>query len=108
LKSFDRAGVAIASDGYSGNLRPNRGLAVNVTDAVPYIDAVRCLPEPTFLVTSEGIMSDANLAGLSIVGPAIFDHSLRLSSFVENSEAEVTSFLQRATESRSSIGGKIV
>jgi signal transduction histidine kinase len=53
-------------------------------------------------------MSDANLAGLSIVGPAIFDHSLRLSSFVENSEAEVTSLLQRTTESRSSVGGKLV
>lgn len=79
-----------------------------MTDAVPYIDAVRFLPEPTFLVTSEGIVSDANLAGLSIVGPAIFDHSLRLSSFVENSEAEVTSLLQRATESRSSISGKLV
>jgi signal transduction histidine kinase len=83
-------------------------LAVNVTDAVPYIDAVRCLPEPTFLVTSEGIVSDANLAALSIVGPVTFDPCLRLTSFVENSEAEVTSLLQRATESRSSIGGKLV
>ena len=85
-----------------------RGLAVNVTNAVPHIDAVRCLPEPTFLVTSDGIVSDANPAGLQMVGLAIIDQDLRLASLVENSEAQVTSLLRLGTEGRSSIGGKIV
>ena len=79
-----------------------------MTDAVPYIDAVGCLRESTFLVTSEGIVSDANPAGLRMVGLAIIDQNLRLASLVENSETEVTALLRLGTESRSAIGGKIV
>jgi signal transduction histidine kinase len=79
-----------------------------VTYAVPYIDAVRCLPEPTFLVTSDGIVSDANSAALRMVGLAIVDKNLHLSSLVENFEAQVASLLQFAKETRSSIKGNIV
>jgi signal transduction histidine kinase len=82
-------------------------LAVNVKDAVRYIDAVRCLPEPTFIVTSDGIVLDANSAGLSMVGLATISRNICLSSLVEHSEAEVMSLLHLWTESRSSMRSRI-
>ncbi len=83
-------------------------MAVNVRDAIPYIEAVRSLPEATFIVTSDGVVSDANSAGLDMVELATVGRKIRLTSLVENSEAEVMSLLHLWTESRSSMRGKIV
>jgi len=52
-----------------------------------YLDAVRALPEPIFLVTSERILVDANLAGLRLLGLTTVE-GVPLSHLVESAEAD--------------------
>jgi hypothetical protein len=88
--------------------RTSQGSAVNVTEGLLYIDAVRSLSEPTFIVTSDGMLSDANFAGLKMVGLTTVGHNVCLSSLVDNDTVEVMEFLHFWAGSRSSIRGNMV
>jgi signal transduction histidine kinase len=79
-----------------------------VTEGLLYIDAVRSLSEPTFIVTSDGMLSDANFAGLKMVGLTTVGHNVCLSSLVDNDTVEVMEFLHFWAGSRSSMRGNMV
>ncbi len=75
--------------------------------ALRYSDAVRFLPEPTFVVTSEGVVLDANQAALKIAGLSAVDPDLQLAGLVECDPQELLSMLRQWSRSRSPVPGKL-
>jgi signal transduction histidine kinase len=76
-------------------------------DELLYIEAVRALTDPIFVVTSESIVLDANPAALRITGLKAIEPGTRLTSMVENPEAEIASILRSWARSRSPLPGKL-
>jgi len=74
-------------------------------DRLLYLDAVRALPDPIFLVTSDRVLVDANPAGLRLVGLATVE-GLPLSSVVETADAEAQ--FRFWVQSRSPLPGMLV
>jgi signal transduction histidine kinase len=79
-----------------------------VKPALPYSDAVRFLPEPTYVVTSEGVVLDANLAAMKIAGLSALDLDLQLAAIIECDPQELLSMLRQWSRSRSPVPGKLV
>jgi signal transduction histidine kinase len=73
-----------------------------------YIDAVRFLPDAIFVVTSDGFVLDANLAGRETIGRHTIDSPLALDTLVECPRDELLSRLQLWSRNRSPVPGKLV
>ena len=71
-----------------------------------YLDAVRALPEPIFLVDSGAILVDANPAGLRLVGLTTVA-GVPLSSVVENPDTELESLFHIWNESSVPLPGRL-
>jgi signal transduction histidine kinase len=74
-------------------------------DKLLYLDAVRALPDPIFLVTSDRVLVDANPAGLRLVGLTTVE-GVPLSSVVESADAEAQ--FRFWVQSRSPLPGTLV
>lgn len=81
---------------------------IALKDRLAYIDAIENLPNPSFVVTAEGCIIDANQAGKRLLGVAAITGKLLLASVVENSATQLHGFLRLCARSRSPIPGKLV
>lgn len=70
-----------------------------------YLDAVRGLPDPVFLLTADRVLVDANPAGLRLVGLTTVS-GVPLSSLVENPDAELQ--FRTWARSRSPVPGRLI
>lgn len=76
--------------------------------ALHFIEAVRFVPEATFLVTSDAFVLDANAAARRMIAAPIFDSPLALDGLVEGPPDELLAQLQRWSRTRSPVPGKLV
>jgi signal transduction histidine kinase len=76
-------------------------------DRLLYVEAVQALPEPTFVVSSNGILLDANDAGLRIIGTTRVPPETPLVSFVTDSPERLKENLRIWSATRSWIPGRL-
>jgi signal transduction histidine kinase len=74
---------------------------------ISYIEAVRALPAPIFMVTANGVVLDCNSAGRCILGVDEIGGT-EFSAMIENPEEEWKTLLRYAARSRSSIPGSLI
>ena len=84
------------------------GFSTAVEAGPLYLEAVAALPDAIFLVTSDGLLTAANHAGLRMLGLTAIDSGLPLSSLVENSEQQLKSFLRLWARSRAPLPGRLI
>jgi signal transduction histidine kinase len=77
-------------------------------DGLSYIDAVERLPEPSFVVTAQGLLLDANRAGRKLLGITDMRGGLSLGAALENPAPQLESFLRLCARSRSPLPGRLV
>ncbi len=76
-------------------------------DRLLFIDAVRALPEPIFVVSSNGFLIDANAAALRTIGMTAVPREMPLASLVTDSPERLAQTLLAWAKTRTSVPGRL-